>query len=292
MVIYLAAMITFFYLMLPTLWIVMCSFMTEDALASIPPKFFPGPSDLTLRHYYFVFTGFFPGGAEEVVAAARTVMGVQIAPTIVNSLVISASVTIINLLLGIQAAYSFARIRFSGSGKIFIAMIATRLLPYISMVIPLYVIMKTIGLLDTIYGLILIYSALTLPFTTWLLATYFKALPRSIEEAAAIDGCTIFQTLRKVVLPLSAPGLIAVGIFAFMDCYGEFIFALILTSTIASRTFPIALAAMSTEILWTGRGITLAATVVALILPIAMAVLFRRYVIQGLTTQYVVESRE
>ena len=288
---YVAAMATFVYVMSPVIWLFISSLETEEALASIPAVLLPGPDKVTINHYYFVLTGFFPSGAMESLEVVRTIMGLQIMPTLVNSLIIATSVTALSLLLGIGAAYSFARIRFAASRKLFVGMIATRLLPYISMAIPMYLIMKTLTLLDTLLGLILVYTVLTMPFTVWLLATYFRGLPQSYEEAAALDGCSRFQILRRVVLPLARSGLIAVGIFAFMEAFGEFIFALVLTQTVASKTLPVTLASMSAEILWTGRGVLMASTAIALLPPILMSVIFRKYVIEGLTSQYVVESR-
>ena len=112
------------------------------------------------------------------------------------------------------------------------------MLPGIALIVPLYLTIKTFGLLDHLSALIVTYVSFTLPFTIWLLKNYFQAIPRSLEEAALIDGCTWRQMLIKVLLPAAMPGLVAAAMFAFMTAWNDYLFAVILTSTIASKTIP------------------------------------------------------
>jgi multiple sugar transport system permease protein len=273
------------YILLPVLWMIICSIQTDTSLTTKPFNPLPKLNEITFDNYYFAITGLMPP-AFQGFQASQAYAGLQILPTLLNSLAVSVSVTAIVLVLGSICAYTFARIRFPGDTKLFVSLLGSRLLPYITVVIPVYIIIKNIGLLDTLLSLILIYSAVLMPWRLWLLTTYFQSLPESIEEAARIDGCSRLKTLFKIVLPLSKPGLVAVGIFTFMESFGEFIFASVLTSTVASRTLPITLATMSRGGLWYSRSLTMAVATLGSAVPVTLAILFRKYVIEGLTTQY------
>ncbi|MFQ5870560.1 MAG: carbohydrate ABC transporter permease [Candidatus Geothermarchaeales archaeon] len=282
---YIGALVILLYVLLPVIWMFLSSIQTDDALTTKPFNPLPGLDQFFLDNYYFALTGLTPP-AFEGFEAFQTVAGLQILPTLLNSLIVATAVAAITLSLGSICAYSFARIRFRLDRKLFASLMGSRLLPYITILIPIFIIVKSLGILDSLLSLILVYSAMLLPWRVWLLTIYFQSFPESIEEAARIDGCTRFQTLYRVVLPLSRPGLAAVGVFSFMEAFGEFIFALILTSTIASQTLPVTLAALTRGGLWYSRSLMMAVATVGTIPPVFLAVVFRKYVIEGLTSQF------
>ena len=147
--------------------------------------------------------------------------------------------------------------------------------------IPIFLIIKALDLLDTKLALVLIYSAFTLPFTIWVLTLYFQSLPRDIEEAALVDGCSRFRVLWHVVLPLAAPGLAAIAAFSFLFSYDEFLFALLITSSTSSKTVPVMIAAISVN---PDASYTLIAVgiIISVLAPMALAVFFRRFITSGL----------
>jgi ABC-type glycerol-3-phosphate transport system permease component len=199
-----------------------------------------------------------------------------------NSLVVASATTALCVTMGALAAYALARLRFRGKAWILAAMLAVGMFPQISIVSPLYLILREIGLLDTYPGLVLPYVTLAMPLAVWLLVGYFRQLPLDLEEAAMVDGASRLRALREVVLPLAAPGLAATAILTFIYCWNEFLFALSFTVGPDRQTVPVAIA------LFRGRyqvpwGEVLAAAVVAT-LPVALLVLaFQRRIVQGLT---------
>ncbi len=283
-VIFLASLLVLFYVLAPIYWVLVSSFQKEAALNNRPPIFFPNSESFTLDHYSFLFTGVVPEGSTVMLQAQYTMSGTLVYPSIINSLIIALAVTAINILIGFPAGHIFSRYRFWGDKKVFGIMVATRLLPSISLVIPMYILMSKYDLIDTKTGLIGIYSAITIPFTIWILSSYFKNLPVEYEEAARMDGCTYLRSLVKVVLPIARPGIVAAGIFAFMTSYGEFIFATILTRTMASKTQTAVLANLASGIT-VSRGMISAASVLAILPPVLLAIIFRKQIIDGLTSK-------
>src|SRR5262249_12437055 len=198
-----------------------------------------------------------------------------------NSLEVALGVVTLNLLLGTLAAYTFARERFRGRQAAYTFVLGSRLLPAMAVAIPIFLIIKALDLLDTKLALVLIYSPSTLPFTIWVLTLYFQSLPRDIEEAALVDGCNRFRVLWHVVLPLAAPGLAAIAAFSFLFSYNEFLFALLITSSTASKTVPVMIAAISVN---PDASYTLIAVgiMISVLAPMALAVFFRRFITSGL----------
>jgi multiple sugar transport system permease protein len=268
-------------ILLPFLWALSASLQTESALFDRPPHWIPEPA--TAENYNYVFTGDVPQAYEvrgllrsPVTQEARTLPdGLR------NSFVVAFFVVLINLVLGALAAYTFAREHFRGSQAAFVFILGSRLLPAVAVAIPIYMILRELGLLDTKLALVLMHSAFTLPFTIWVLTLYFQSLPREMEEAARVDGATRFAALRYVVLPLAAPGLAAVGAFAFLFSYSEFMFALLTTSTTNAKTVPVMISAISVN---PDASYTLIAVgiILSVVAPMALALVFRRYITSGL----------
>jgi multiple sugar transport system permease protein len=268
-------------ILLPFLWALSASLQTESALFERPPDWIPDPP--TTENYRYVLTGEVPQAYEvrgllrsPVTQEARTLPdGLR------NSFVVALFVVVINLVLGALAAHTFARERFRGGQAAFVFILGSRLLPAVAVAIPIYMILRELQLLDTKLSLVLVHSAFTLPFTIWVLTLYFRSLPRELEEAARVDGATRFGALRYVVLPLAAPGLAAVGAFAFLFSYSEFMFALLTTSSTNAKTVPVMISAISVN---PDASYTLIAVgiVLSIVAPMGLALVFRRYITSGL----------
>ena len=280
----LASTLVLAFMLAPIYWIINSSFQRDISLEDNPPHLIPTGGSFTLDAYDFVLTGRTHPGSSAMLQSTYTVSGTLVMPAIANSLIIAVFVTLINVLFGFPAGHVFARYRFIGDKKIFLTLMATRLLPSISLVIPMYILLKALGLLDTKTALVAIYSGITLPFTTWIMRAYFVNIPVEFEEAARLDGCGYLRSLVKVVIPLARPGIIAAAIFAFMTSYGEFVFATILAQTINAKTQTVILAVIAGGIS-KSHDMAAAATVLSFLPPILLAVIFRKQVLDGLTAR-------
>jgi multiple sugar transport system permease protein len=268
-------------ILVPFLYVLSASLQTESELIRRPPPIVaPNP---TVDNYDYVFTGAVPAAyaSKELLRGTVTQDVRQIPKGLRNSLIVAAGTVLINLVFATLAAYTFARERIRGLYAAFVFILGSRLLPSVAVAVPIYVALRSMGLLDSKLGLILIYSAFTLPFSVWVLTLYFSSLPVDIEDAARVDGCTRFQALRHVVLPLAAPGLAAIGAFSFLFSYSEFLFALFTTETAHSKTIPVIIASVSVN---PDASYTLIAVgiVLSMIAPILFALVFRRYITSGL----------
>lgn len=283
-VVALISILILLYLLAPIFWVLVSSFQKEVALQDRPPHFFPYPAIFTLNHYEFLFTGVVPPDSTVMLQSMYTMTGTLVYPSIINSLIIAFFVTFINVIIGFPAGHVFARYRFVGDRKVFLMLLATRLLPSISIVIPMYILLLKLNLLDTKIALVAIYTSITIPFTIWIMRAYFYNIPVEYEEAARMDGCGYFKTLIRVVLPMARPGLIAVAIFAFMTSYGEFVFATILTQTMRSKTQTAVLAALA-QGMSSSKGMIAAAATLSFIPPMLLAIIFRKQILEGLTAR-------
>jgi len=233
-----------------------------NELYTIPPRWFPEMP--TLANY------------QKVLFESR------IPRYFLNSIVISVGSTGLALILAIFAANGFARFRFKGQAFWQTFILVGQLLPTAAIIVPLFITLKVLGLINTYWGLILVYMIITLPLSVWMLTSYFKAIPIELEEAAVIDGCSRVGILFRITLPLSLPGLVAVLVYAFITTWNEFIFALCFATDSTVKTLPIGLAEFSTEFN-TDWGSVMAASMVMTI-PIALLFLvFQKLFIGGLT---------
>lgn len=250
----------------PFTWLLISSISTRSDLTSSPPRWIPRVP--TLESYY------------EVLFGGRLSFGEFFRFGASNSLAISIISTCIAMLLGIPAAYALSRFRFRGSAMVFITTLITQILPPITIAIPLYMIWMNLKLLDTYPGLIIIYTVFVLPFVVWILYGYFQAIPRELDEAAIVDGCSRIGALFRIILPLSAPGIAATAIFCFIVAWNEFFYALIFTA-FNTKTLPVVIAEFLTK---HGSEYTKLATcgVVASVPPIVVALLFQKYIVSGL----------
>lgn len=258
------------FIYLPVAWLVISSISTRAELLSTPIHWIP--QQPTFQNYINIL---FPGQDTSEVAKTFRI-------TLWNSLLVASSVTVIALTFGSLAAYALIRLKFPFRQTMLIGILGTRMIPEISLVIPLYLFATRFGLFNSPIILIITYLSFALPFAIWLMAAFFNTIPVELEDAARIDGCNRIETLFRIILPISAPGLVSTGLFVFLTAWDEFFFALIMTSTISAKTVPVAIAE------FTGRyvvdvGGMMTGGVLAAIPPVILSLIFQRYIVSGLT---------
>jgi multiple sugar transport system permease protein len=200
-----------------------------------------------------------------------------------NSIVIALVSTLFALVFGTLAGYVFSRFRFRGKNGVYLGLMLARAIPGIALSLPLFILFARVHLSDTIVGMIVIYVALNIPFTAWLMDGFFRAIPKELDEAARIDGCSVWGAFVRVDLPLALPGAAAAGIFAFLTSWNEFALAGVITRTPASRTFPPALFEFTGQFVSDWRGMT-AMSVLMLIPAVIFVALVQRQLMEGLTS--------
>ena len=252
---------------IPGLWIVLNSFRPTVDIMAKPPVWVP--RGLNLDNYRAMF-----GGAGEG--------GVPVVQYFTNSLIISVTSTVIAILIGMAGGYAFARYRFRGKSAIFIGLLLTRAVPGVALSLPLFIVMAKTGLIDTHVGLIMVYVAMNVPFTIWLIDGFFRQVPPDLAEAAEIDGCTRWQAFWKVEFPVAKSGVASAGIFAFLTSWNEYALASQLTRSTFSKTMPVGLRDFTSEftINWGG----MCALAVLMIIPaLNLTFLVQKHLIAGLT---------
>jgi multiple sugar transport system permease protein len=271
----LARLLIFAWSFGPFLWLVIMSLTPFTALLRSPPALVP--EHLTFSNYGIVLFPTHMAGTQSTVQAIRVPYG------IFNSFVVAACVTAINVALGSVAGYAYGtgtRGRFL-TGSLW-ALMLTRMTPSLALILPFFIVFKTLGLLDTRAALVIAYCSLILPLSTWIMKGYFEGMPPTLERAALVDGCTRWQAIRKVVLPVARPGLVAAAIFCFLVSWNEFIFALILTGTPNAQTIPVTIAGFMVQLRFNDYGPMFAAAVLAVVPPVAVALGFQRYLVSGM----------
>ena len=267
------------FLLGPLLWMVASSVQLDWELFTVPPHLIPAQP--TLDNYRYIITRVAPPTyTGEITGRRASGEALSLIPALRNSFVVALAVMAVNLVFSTLAAYTYARLRFRGRDLTYGFILTSRLIPAIAVAIPVFVLIDRLGLLDTKAALILVYVAFTLPFTMWFLMKYFGFFPPEIEEAAMLDGCSRFGALRRVVVPIAAPGLAAAAAFAFMGAYSEFLLALFLTRTMASKTVPVVLVATAINH-DVSFALSFAAVVLSMIPPVLFALVFRSYITRG-----------
>lgn len=198
-----------------------------------------------------------------------------------NSFIVALGSTVVALVLGSTAAYALSRYRFKGREQISFWILSLRMMPPVVGAIPIFIIMRQLGLLNTVWSLVFAYTTFNIPFAVWLLVSFFKEIPEEIEESAMVDGCSRFTTFIKITLPLASPGLAATAIFTFIFSWNEFLFALIMTGS-GSETLPVAITKFirETGIMWSHMA---AAGMVVMVPMIIFILIVQRYLVRGLT---------
>ena len=268
---YLYALVATIYLTLPFAWVTAVSFMPEREATQ--ERWWPEEPTFGNYSIYFQVDG---RSADVGAAIAR-----QFPRAIANSLIIGTAVMLLNLTCGSLAAYALARLPFRGNLLLLLFYLGSRSVPGVAIMIPMYLLMRSYGLLDTHLSVILSHTTFTLPFTIWILKGYFQTVPQDLERAARVDGCTPIGALVRIFLPVTTPGLVAVGIFAFIASWGEFLFALLFTTTIASRPVTV-LASDFAQELQVPFTVIAAGGVLVILLPLVLSFIFQRLIIQGI----------
>ena len=273
--IYTVAVLFSLFIILPFSWIVLTSFMYEVDAIVTPPKWIP--ERLTFDNYLAFFqpellrnNRLAGGGAAQ--AARRALL---------NSTIVAVSVAFLNIVVGSLAAYPIARFRFAGSAALIVFYLGSRMVPPIAIMIALYALVRSLGLLDSLWALILTYATFTVPYSVWILQSYFRTIPRDLEDAARVDRCNWFNVMVRVFLPVASPGLVACAMFAFLASWGEFLYALVLTTTINSKTMPMIVAQFTTDI-DTSPVVLSAGGVLAVLPPLILALIFQRLIVSGI----------
>jgi multiple sugar transport system permease protein len=255
----------------PFLWLFVTSISYQRNLMARPLSFVP--PEITLDNFRMVL-GLVRFHAEGQAA--------RILPSMLNSLIVASAVTALNLIIGTTAGYAYARYRFPLKTLSLFALLFAQMLPTVVLVPAFFLVLRALGLQNTLTGLIGIYCAFTLPFTVWIMKAYFETVPDELDKSALVDGCSRFQAYYRVVLPVSGPGLVAAGAFAFMLCWNEFIIAQVLNTKPGTTTLPPVIVAMNgqTNIDYS----VIAASGVLGALPAVLLVLaFQKHMVQGLT---------
>ncbi|HSF30724.1 MAG TPA: carbohydrate ABC transporter permease [Candidatus Tectomicrobia bacterium] len=258
------------YTLLPVIWLFLSTIQTPSSLFTIPAPIIP--REITLRNYVDIFK---PAAFGQASGRSTFVLALR------NSLLVSLGATGVALLFGTPAAYAFARLNLPSQRTLLLIVLGTQLLPAVSLIIPLFRMLRGAGLLDTLLGLVLAYSTFSLPFVVWIMASYFQTVPRDLEEAARMDGASRWQAFIYVALPLAAPGLAVTSIFTLLNAWDEFFFALIFTSTYASKTVPVALAEFigRHSVNW---GMLVTGGFIASWPPIVLSLVCYRYIVTGI----------
>jgi len=259
------------WLIAPFSWLFITSVSYQRNLMDRPLSFIP--PEVTTENYKMIFGRVrFQGEGQ----AAR------ILPSMLNSIIVSLVTTGINLVIGTTAGYAYARYKFPFKNFSLYAVLFTRMLPAVVLIPAFFLILRTLGLQNTITGLVIAYCSFTLPFTVWIMKAYFETIPRELEKSAFVDGCTRFQAYYKIILPISGPGLVAGGAFTFMLCWNEFIVAQVLNSKPGTTTLPPVIAGMNGQIN-IDYSVIAASGFLSALPAVLLVLIFQKYMVQGLT---------
>jgi multiple sugar transport system permease protein len=267
--VYLGMVIALLVIVAPFAWLVISSVADKADLLTQPLQWIP--AHISVGRFVDLTVGSSPD---------ETALGFRSA--LVNSMVIATATTAVGMVVGTLAAYAFARLQFPGRGWMVLAFMATTMLPPIALILPLFQIMKALNLTDTPLALIIIYSSFITPYVVWIMRGYIETIPRDLDDAGRVDGCSRLGVLWRVVVPVAIPGLLSTALLAFLLAWDEFLYALVITQSNASKTLPVALND------FIGRygvdfGRLATGGVIAAIPPVLIAFVFQRYIVAGLT---------
>ena len=262
LIIYAGLLVFYSFLLLPIIWLVLSSFRNTDSIQS--GRLLPGWSEITVGNYIATFQ----------ISNFVTYL--------VNSFVIAFSVMVLTVLLGSLGAYALSRFTLKGKRLFMMAALLPQFFPYVLVLIPFYVLMSNLNLVDSHLGLILTHTSLTLPFALWMLTGYFNAIPKELDQAALIDGCSRLGVLFRILYPVAIPGLVVAGFFAFVVSWGDYLFVSILSQSNQTQTLPIGLQTFmsSLEVQW---GLITAGTVLAIVPTVIFFSIVQRQLVSGLT---------
>lgn len=260
--IYSIIFIYIFITLVPLMWIFSTSLKSNDVAVSLPPKILP--SDPTIENYVFVITE------------------PRLLHSLINSLLVSLGSTGLSVLISALGGYAFARFKFRGKDILLSIVLGLFMIPIIINIIPLYLMLSQVGLLNSIFTLMITFQILIIPLNIFLLKNYFETIPHELEEAALVDGCSRFGILRRIIIPLSTPGLAIASVLAFRFSWNEFLLPIVLSNRPDSLVFQVALYQFISiyRLEW---GYLTAGINIALIPIVVLMLLFQKQLIQGLT---------
>jgi ABC-type glycerol-3-phosphate transport system permease component len=261
-IVYTGLFIFYAFLLLPIVWLVLSSFRNTDSIQS--GRLLPYPPELTVTNYVEAFR----------IANLTTFL--------VNSFIIAITVMLLVVFIASLGAYALSRFRLRGRNIFMMLALTPQFFPYVLILIPFYVLMSNIGLVDSHLGLILTHTSITLPFALWMLTGYFSAIPRDLDQAALIDGCSRLGVLFRIIYPIAIPGMVVAGFFAFVVSWGDYLFVSILSQSPETQTLPIGLQTFmsSLQVRW---GLITAGTVIAIVPTIVFFAIVQRRLVAGLT---------
>jgi multiple sugar transport system permease protein len=245
----------------PVIVVGLDAFKSQAELGQIPPTLFPKHWLFSNFSDLFTYTGF------------RRML--------INSLIVSLGTVALSVSAGSLAAYALARLEFRGRGLALRSVLVTYMFPSVLIVVPLYLEMNSLGLINSLLGLTLAFTSVALPFSTWLLTAFFKGIPREIEEAAATDGCGTLGTFWRIALPLATPAIAATAVATFMLAWGEYLFSITLVDRNQKMTAVAGLNSLIGDV-GVNYGLLFAGTVVVLVVPVVLFVTFQRWLIAGM----------
>lgn len=246
----------------PYVWMVLTSIKPEAEIGTFPPSYIP--QEATLVHY-------------ETLAARTSFLG-----NLLNSLIVALGAVAVGLGVSVPAAYAFSRFRFRARNPLLVGFLVINMVPVVLLIIPLFVLMRQLGLLDTFVGIVMGHATFAIPFSVWMMTSYFNALPRELDEAATVDGASRLQAIRLVILPLAMPGIVTTGIYIFVTSWNEYLFAMMLSGQNV-RTVTVALQSFIGEFSIQWGLLTAGGTLVAIPATVLFLIIQRRLV-GGLTS--------
>jgi multiple sugar transport system permease protein len=264
----LGVFIAMLVLTVPGLWVMLTAFRPNIEVLARPAIWIP--QNWTLDNFQRLF------------GLSSAQQGLPVGQYFINSLVISLTSTVVAIVIGMAGGYAFARFSFKGKGALFLGFMLSRTVPGVALSLPLFMLWARLGIIDTSFGLILVYLAINIPFTIWLTDGFFRQIPVDLSEAAQIDGCTRWQAFWKIEFPLARSGLASAAIFAFLTSWNEYALASQLTRTTASKTMPVGLMDFTAQFTvdWTG----MSAMAVLIIIPaLVLTFIVQKHLIAGLT---------
>ncbi|MGP1396044.1 MAG: carbohydrate ABC transporter permease [Inquilinaceae bacterium] len=252
---------------LPMVWMMITSIKSQFAALQYPPEWIP--ANPTLEQY-------------KRLLSPNSEIGAQFLRYMVNSIYVSTATTIFGVAVAVPAAYAFARFRFPGRNALFFSVLFRNMFPAVVFLMPLFIMMRWMGLVNTYSSLIITYLTFGLPLSIWLLKGFYDNIPVELEQAARIDGCTRFQAFFLIVMPLSAPGIIATAIYSFITAWNEYVYALTFLNSDEKLTLPVGLQRFFTEYATNWPGL-MAASFIMSVPVVAMFLVLQKYFVRALT---------
>ncbi len=255
------------FTVLPMAWMLLTSVKTQFAALQYPPEWIP--SNPTLEQYTRLLS-------------PTNEVGQEFLHYLLNSVMVSTATTILGVVIAVPAAYAFSRFRFPGRKLLFYAVLVRNMFPAVVFLMPLFIMMKWMGLVNTAGSLILTYLTFGLPLSIWLLKGFYDNIPPQLEQAARIDGATRFQAFLFVVMPLSTPGIIATAIYSFVLAWNEYVYALTFINDKSKLTLPVGLERFFTEYATNWPGL-MAASFIMSVPVVVLFLVLQKYFVRALT---------